>query len=58
MPRLVVSMDIQPLQVHFFSRFSCKLLTSTLVEKGYVVKTIVNDPLLHPEESTSATPDF
>lgn len=57
-PRLVVSMDIQPVQLHSFSRFSCKLLTSILVEKGYVVKTIANDPLHHPGESTSVSSDF
>lgn len=57
-PRLVISMDIQQVQLHFFSKFSCKLLTSILVEKGYVVKTIVNDPLHHPGESTSVSSDF
>lgn len=58
MPRLVFSMNIQSIQLHFFSRFSCKLLTSILVEKGFVVKTIVNNPLLHPGESTSVSSDF
>lgn len=58
MPRLGVIMDIQPVQLHFFSRFTCKLSTSILAKKGYVVKTIVKDPLPHPEESTFVTPDF
>lgn len=58
MPRLVVIMDIQPVQLHFFSRFTCKLFTSILAKKGYVVKAIFKDPLPHPEESTSVTPDF
>lgn len=56
-PRLVVSMDIQPVQLHFFSRFSYKLLINILV-KGYIVKTIVNDPLNLPGEITSVPSDF
>lgn len=55
---LPVSTPSRPGQLHWGSRFSCKLLTSIIVEKGYFIRAIVKDPLLHTGGSTEVTSEF
>lgn len=55
---MAVSTPSQPGQLHIDSRFSCKLFTSTLMEKSYIIRAIVNNPLLLSGEGSGVTSNF